>query len=82
MMLKVLKGMAPNYLKCCTSLPQRKTDFLKKSFANRGVASWNKLPSDMIREVVECPAMTSLLRILKDYINLLQTYVFVYILHK
>ncbi len=27
------------------SLPKPKTDFLKKSFAYRGAASWNKLPS-------------------------------------
>ena len=28
------------------SLPKPKTDFLKKSFAYRGAAFWNKLPSE------------------------------------
>ena len=59
MMFKIIKGKAPNYLtmlfsncnninyqlRSCNnlkiSLP--KTDFLKKSFAYRGAASWNKL---------------------------------------
>ena len=49
------------------SLPKPKTDFLKKSFAYRGAAFWNKLPSEMIREVVECQSVDSLHRILKDY---------------
>ena len=89
MMFKVLKGMAPNYLKMlfhvCNntsyplqannlkmSLPKpERTDFLKKNFAFRGAASWNKLPSEMIREVVECQSVDSLHRILKDYFNLL-----------
>ena len=53
------------------SLPKPKTDFLKKSLAYRGVATWNKLPSEMIREVVECQSADSLHRILKDYFNLL-----------
>ena len=74
MMFKVLKGMAPNYLKMLfhvcnnTSYPLRtsnlkmslrmpKTDFLKKSFAYRGAACWNKLPPEMIREVVECQSV-------------------------
>ena len=88
-MFKVLKGMAPNYLKMlfhvCNntryplrtsnlkmlSLPKPKTDFLTKSFAYRGAASWNKLPSEMIREVVECQSVDSLHRIIKDYFNLL-----------
>ena len=34
------------------SLPKPKTNFLKKRFAYRGATSLNKLPSDMIREVV------------------------------
>ena len=33
----------------------------------RGAAPWDKLPSDMIREVVECKSVNLLLRILKDY---------------
>ena len=81
MMFKVLKGMAPDYLKTlfhiCNntsyslrtnnlkiSLPKPKTNFLKKSFAYRGATSWNKLPSYLIREVVECQSVNSLLRIL------------------
>ena len=35
------------------SLPKPKTYFLKKSFAYRGAASWNKLPSDILREIDE-----------------------------
>ena len=81
MMFKVLKGMAPDYLRTlfhiCNntsyslrtnnlkiSLPKPKTNFLKKSFAYRGATSWNKLPSYLIREVVECQSVNSLLRIL------------------
>ena len=81
MMFKVLKGMAPDYLKTlfhvCNNtsysfrtnnlkinLPKPYTNFLKKSFAYRGAASWNKLPSYLIREVVECQSGNSLLRIL------------------
>ena len=52
------------------SLPKPKTDSLKKRFAYRGAASWNKLHSDMIREVVECRLVNSLLRILNDYLYL------------
>ena len=58
-----------NYAKM--SLPMPKTDSLKKRFSYRGSASWNKLHSDMIREVVECQLVNSLLRILNDYLNLL-----------
>ena len=47
-----------------TSLPKPKTNFLKKSLAYRGATSWNKLPSYLIREVVECQSVNSLLRIL------------------
>ena len=41
------------------SLPKPKTDFLKKSFAYRGAASWNKLPSDILREIDECQSSYS-----------------------
>ena len=41
------------------SLPKPKTDFLKKSFAYRGAASWNKLPSDILRVVDECQSSYS-----------------------
>ena len=80
-MFKVLKGMAPDYLKtlfhvCNNSsypvrnnnlkinLPQPKTNFLKKSFACHGAASWNKLLSDLIREVEESQSVNSFRRIL------------------
>ena len=42
-------------------LPKPKTNFLKKSFDHRGAASWNKLPSDLIREVLECKSVNSFL---------------------
>jgi hypothetical protein len=51
------------------SLPKPKTDFLKKSFVYRGAASWNKLPSDMIRMLVECQSVNSFSKILKHYFN-------------
>ena len=41
------------------SLLKPKTDFLKNSFAYRGAASWNKLPSDILREVDECQSSYS-----------------------
>jgi hypothetical protein len=52
--------MAPNYLTMLFYI--NVTDSLKKSFVYRGAASWNKLPSDMIRAVVECQSVTVNLR--------------------
>ena len=77
-MFKVLKGMAPDYLKVLfhflnnTSnplrtnnlkmiLPKPKTDYFKTNFVYRGAASWNKLPSGLIRGVVDCQSVNSLL---------------------
>ena len=45
-------------------------EFSSKRVSYRGAASWNKLPSEMIREVVKCQSVDSLHRILKDYVNL------------
>ena len=43
------------------NLPKQKRDYLKANFVYCLAASWNKLPSDLTRGVVECQSVNSLL---------------------
>ncbi len=46
-----------------------KTDFLQKSFAYRGAAFWNKLPSDILQTVDECQSGYSFRILLDKYFH-------------